>query len=88
MTPERKGDHPSMKICLRLALGICSLFFDLNLRAQEDDKPKDAGGCQDSPLITRFPGKIAASKSPASNFSQFFPDFFPRLTAVPVHSAI
>jgi len=37
--------------------GICSLFFTLNLRAHEDDKPKDAEGCQDSPLITRFPWK-------------------------------
>jgi OOP family OmpA-OmpF porin len=32
----------------------------MNLRAQ-DDKPKDAEGCKDSPLITRFPGSIINS---------------------------
>jgi len=32
----------------------------MNLRAQ-DDKPKDAEGCKDSRLITRFPGSILNS---------------------------
>jgi outer membrane protein OmpA-like peptidoglycan-associated protein len=29
--------------------------------AQDDDKPKDAEGCKDSPLINRFPGSIISS---------------------------
>jgi len=50
-----------MKNCLRLLLCVCILFFAVNLRAQDDDKPKDAEGCKDSPLITRFPGSIIHS---------------------------
>lgn len=37
------------------------VFFGATLRAQDDDKPKDAEGCKDSPLITRFPGGIINS---------------------------
>src|SRR5689334_13234059 len=37
-----------------------ALVFAMNLGAQ-DDKPKDAEGCKDSPLITRFPGSIINS---------------------------
>jgi outer membrane protein OmpA-like peptidoglycan-associated protein len=42
---------------------LCSalLFCAANLRAQEEDKPKDAEGCKESPLITRFPGSIINS---------------------------
>jgi hypothetical protein len=50
-----------MKACLRLLLCICQLFLAKDLRAQDDDKPKDAEGCKDSPLITRFPGSIINS---------------------------
>jgi hypothetical protein len=50
-----------MKACLRLLLCICLLFLAKDLRAQDDDKPKDAEGCKDSPLITRFPGSIINS---------------------------
>jgi OmpA-OmpF porin, OOP family len=50
-----------MKACLRLLLCICLLFLAKELRAQNDDKPKDAGGCKDSPLVTRFPGGIINS---------------------------
>jgi outer membrane protein OmpA-like peptidoglycan-associated protein len=33
----------------------------MDLRAQDEDKPTDAEGCKDSPLITRFPGSIIHS---------------------------
>ena len=41
---------------------LCStvLFCAVNLCAQ-DDKPQDAEGCKDSPLITRFPGSVISS---------------------------
>jgi OOP family OmpA-OmpF porin len=48
-----------MKIRL-LLLGISILIFATNLHAQED-KPKDAEGCKDSPLVTRFPGSVINS---------------------------
>jgi OmpA-OmpF porin, OOP family len=50
-----------MKFLLRLL--FCTLLFVSvsTLRAQDDDKPKDAEGCKDSPLITRFPGSIIHS---------------------------
>src|ERR1700693_1395027 len=49
-----------MRLASRVLL--CSLILScaISLRAQ-DDKPKDAEGCQDSPLITRFPGSILRS---------------------------
>jgi hypothetical protein len=47
-----------MKLLLRLVVCSTVLFFATTLRAQDDDKPKDAEGCKDSPLITRFPGSI------------------------------
>ena len=31
------------------------------MRAQDNDKPKDAEGCKDSPLVTRFPGGVINS---------------------------
>jgi len=53
---NRKVVIRPVKIC-DWPWGICSLFFTLNLRAHEDDKPKDTEGYEDSPLITRFRGK-------------------------------
>src|SRR5439155_26292414 len=50
-----------MKICFRFVLVTGSLFFALTLGAQEEDKPRDAEGCADSPQITRFPGSIIHS---------------------------
>jgi OOP family OmpA-OmpF porin len=50
-----------MKIFLRLLFCLCFLFFAANLRAQDEDKPKDAEGCKDSPLVSRFPGSIISS---------------------------
>lgn len=50
-----------MRLVLRMLLCSAALFFAANLRAQDDDKPKDAEGCKDSPLITRFPGSIIHS---------------------------
>ncbi len=50
-----------MKLWIRVLLSTAILFFAANLRAQDDDKPKDAEGCKDSPLITRFPGGIIHS---------------------------
>ncbi len=49
-----------MRSILRLCLCGALLFSAANLFAQ-DDKPKDAEGCKDSPLITRFPGSIINS---------------------------
>jgi hypothetical protein len=42
-----REDNRVMKIRLLLLVGIATLFFATNLRAQED-KPKDAEGCKDS----------------------------------------
>lgn len=39
---------------------VAALFFVASLRAQEEER-KDAEGCKDSPLITRFPGSIINS---------------------------
>jgi hypothetical protein len=50
-----------MRLLLRLLLGIIIFLSVSTLRAQDDDKPKDAEGCKDSPLITRFPGSIIHS---------------------------
>jgi OOP family OmpA-OmpF porin len=50
-----------MKVCPRLLLCACLLFPAKDLRAQDDAKPKDAEGCKDSPLVTRFPGGIINS---------------------------
>ncbi len=50
-----------MKACLRLFLCTCLLFLAKDLRAQDNDKPQDAEGCKDSPLVTRFPGGIINS---------------------------
>jgi OOP family OmpA-OmpF porin len=45
----------------RLLFSSLLVSCALNLHAQDDDKPKDAEGCKDSPLITRFPGSIINS---------------------------
>jgi OOP family OmpA-OmpF porin len=49
-----------MKIALRVL--VCAMVFcgAATVRAQ-DDKPQDAEGCKDSPLITRFPGSTIHS---------------------------
>jgi OOP family OmpA-OmpF porin len=49
-----------VKILLRLLVCVAALFFVASLRAQEEER-KDAEGCKDSPLITRFPGSIINS---------------------------
>jgi OmpA-OmpF porin, OOP family len=50
-----------MRLLLRLLLCMVIGLPVTTLRAQDDDKPRDAEGCQDSPLITRFPGSIIHS---------------------------
>src|ERR1700726_3281714 len=50
-----------MRLLLRLLLCTVICVCVATLRAQDDDKPKDAEGCKDSPLITRFPGSIINS---------------------------
>lgn len=50
-----------MKLLLRLLACSAIFFFAATLHAQDDDKPKDAEGCKDSPLISRFPGSIIHS---------------------------
>ena len=52
-----------MKLLLRLMVCSAVLFFATTLRAQDDDKPKDAEGCKDSPLVTRFPGSIISIRA-------------------------
>jgi OmpA-OmpF porin, OOP family len=44
-----------MKLWMRFLLfSVC--FCATTLRAQDENKPQDADGCKDSPLVTRFPG--------------------------------
>jgi hypothetical protein len=50
-----------MRFLLRLLLGAVICLSVTTLRAQGDDKPKDAEGCRDSHLVTRFPGSIVNS---------------------------
>jgi len=50
-----------MRFLFRISVCCALLLFASNSRAQDDDKPRDAEGCQDSPLITRFPGSIIHS---------------------------
>jgi OmpA-OmpF porin, OOP family len=50
-----------MRFLLRLLLGTVICLSVTTLRAQDDDKPKDAEGCKDSSLVTRFPGSIINS---------------------------
>jgi hypothetical protein len=50
-----------MKFLPRLFFCVALISSAATLRAQDDDKPKDAEGCKDSPLITRFPGSIIHS---------------------------
>ena len=50
-----------MRPILQIIFCMLAVFGALNLSAQDDDKPKDAEGCKDSPLITRFPGSIINS---------------------------
>src|SRR3984893_13118019 len=46
---------------LRLLLCTVICLSVTILRAQGDDQPKDAEGCKNSPLVTRFPGSIINS---------------------------
>jgi OOP family OmpA-OmpF porin len=46
---------------IRVFLCSAVLLFGASLVAQDDDKPTDAEGCKDSPLITRFPGSVIHS---------------------------
>jgi hypothetical protein len=55
------GQSQHMRFLLRLMLGMVRCVSVTTLHAQDDDKPKDAEGCKDSPLITRFPGSIIHS---------------------------
>jgi outer membrane protein OmpA-like peptidoglycan-associated protein len=57
---QRLKEERILRSILRLCLCGALLFSAANLFAQ-DDKPKDAEGCKDSPLITRFPGSIINS---------------------------
>ena len=50
-----------MGFLLRLLLGTVICLSVTILRAQGDDQPKDAEGCKNSPLVTRFPGSIINS---------------------------
>jgi len=50
-----------MKILLSVIFCSALSLFATNIRAQDDDKPRDAEGCKDSPLVTRFPGSIIHS---------------------------
>jgi OOP family OmpA-OmpF porin len=51
-----------MKILIRSLLCVALIPCAATLRAQDDDnKPKDAEGCKDSPLVSRFPGSIINS---------------------------
>src|ERR1700759_3537365 len=50
-----------MKLAIRLAFVMLIFTCVVTSRAQDDDKPKDAEGCKDSPLISRFPGSIIHS---------------------------
>lgn len=49
------------KLVLRLLLVMTISLFALNTFAQDDDKPADAEGCKDSPLISRMQGGIIHS---------------------------
>jgi hypothetical protein len=55
------GEGQLMRFSLRLIVGMVMCVSVTTLHAQDDDKPKDAEGCKDSPLITRFPGSIIHS---------------------------
>jgi len=50
-----------MKLLFRLFFCAALLLFASNVQAQDEDKPQDAEGCKDSPLVTRFPGSIIHS---------------------------
>jgi outer membrane protein OmpA-like peptidoglycan-associated protein len=50
-----------MKIFVSVIFCGAVLLFASNVRAQDDDKPRDAEGCKDSTLVTRFPGSIIHS---------------------------
>jgi OmpA-OmpF porin, OOP family len=40
---------------------IAAVFLSVPILRAQDDAPKDAEGCKDSPQVTRFPGGIIAS---------------------------
>jgi len=50
-----------MKFFVRLIFCSLFLFCAFGVHAQDEEKPKDAEGCKDSPIISRFPGGIINS---------------------------
>jgi hypothetical protein len=50
-----------MKNVLKVKLCLLSLWFAVSVRAQDSDRPQDAEGCKDSPLISRFAGSVIHS---------------------------
>src|SRR5437868_2262746 len=58
---EAGATTKAMKIFVTISFCGLLLLFAANVRAQDEEKPQDAEGCKDSPLITRFPGSIIHS---------------------------
>jgi hypothetical protein len=56
-----REENSMVRSIVRVLLCGALVFLGASLSAQDDDKPKDAEGCKDSPLITRFPGGIINS---------------------------
>ena len=50
-----------MKSALRMLICGYLMLLASSAWAQDDDKPKDAEGCKESPLVSRFPGGIIQS---------------------------
>jgi OOP family OmpA-OmpF porin len=50
-----------MRFFVRLIFCSLFLFCAFGVHAQDEEKPKDAEGCKDSPIISRFPGGIINS---------------------------
>lgn len=50
-----------MKNTLKAVVCLALFLLPSAARAQDADQPQDAEGCQDSPLITRFPGSTIQS---------------------------
>ena len=58
---EFKGEAIAHEMDPEIVFCCAVLFRGNNAPAQQEDKPKDAEGCKDSALITRFPGSIISS---------------------------
>src|SRR5882724_2944151 len=56
-----KKEDRLMKYFARLIFCSLFLFCTIGVHAQDEDKPKDAEGCKDSPIVSRFPGGIINS---------------------------